>query len=198
MSTESKRQYPRRVNLEGLEVEVRLMGASDRDAVLAFAQSLERHDLLFLRRDITRPEIVDTWLGEIEQGRVTTLLAWSENSVVGYGTLHRSELEWSRHVAEIRMLVAESGRGKGLGRFLTQEIFALAIESGIEKLVARMTTDQKGAIATFEGLGFRPEALMRDHVKDIDGNTHDLVVMSHSVEEFERTLVAYGVVENVS
>jgi len=84
------------------------------------------------------------------------------------------------------------------GERLTQEIFALALESGIEKMVARMTTDQKGAIATFEGLGFRPEALLRDHVKDIDGNTHDLVVMSHSVEEFEQTLAAYGVVENVS
>ena len=59
-------------------------------------------------------------------------------------------------------------------------------------------TDQKGAISTFEGLGFRPEALMVDHVKDLDGETHDLVVMSHPVAEFEQTLAAYGVAENLS
>jgi RimJ/RimL family protein N-acetyltransferase len=61
--------------------------------------------------------------------------------------------------------------------------------------VARMTVDQKGAIATFEGLGFRPEAVMRDHVKDAEGNPHDLVVMALPVAEFHRTLDAYGVGE---
>ena len=44
-------------------------------------------------------------------------------------------------------------RGKGLGRLLTQEAFAQALERGIEKMVAQMTVDQKGAIATFEGWG---------------------------------------------
>ena len=72
-------------------------------------------------------------------------------------------------------------RGKGLGRVLTEAIFAQALEHGIEKMVAQMTIDQKGAIATFEELGFRPEALLRDHVKDRYGEKHDLLVYSHDV-----------------
>jgi len=58
-----------------------------------------------------------------------------------------------------------------------------------------MTLDQKGAIATFEGLGFRPEALLRDQVKDREGNKHDLLVLSHEVARFESQLAAYGVSE---
>ena len=81
---------------------------------------------------------------------------------------------------------------------MTQELFALALDAGIEKMMARMTLDQKGAIATFEGLGFRPEALLRDHVRDLDGDKHDLMVMSLAVEEFHRTLDAYGVPENLT
>ena len=56
-----------------------------------------------------------------------------------------------------------------------------------------MTLDQKGAIATFESLGFRPEALLRDHVKDRQGGLHDLIMMSHRVADFQRTLETYGV-----
>ena len=64
------------------------------------------------------------------------------------------------------MLIGAEMRGKGLGRALTDAIFAQALDRGIEKMVAQMTIDQKGAIATFEEIGFRAEALLRDHVKD--------------------------------
>jgi len=64
------------------------------------------------------------------------------------------------------VLISDEMRGKGLGRALTEAIFAQALDSGIEKMVAQMTLDQQGAISTFEQLGFKPEALLRDHVKD--------------------------------
>jgi RimJ/RimL family protein N-acetyltransferase len=44
-----------------------------------------------------------------------------------------------------------------------------------------MTTDQKGAQATFERLGFKPEALLQDFVVDHAGRTRDLVVMAYDV-----------------
>ena len=44
-----------------------------------------------------------------------------------------------------------------------------------------MTVDQTGAIAIFEGLGFKAEALLRDHVRDKTGKKHDIVVLGHNV-----------------
>jgi RimJ/RimL family protein N-acetyltransferase len=44
-----------------------------------------------------------------------------------------------------------------------------------------MTPDQKGAIATFERLGFRAEALLHDFVLDRDGKTRDLLIMSYDI-----------------
>lgn len=58
-----------------------------------------------------------------------------------------------------------------------------------------MTLGQKGAIAVFESLGFRPEALLRDHVKDREGKKHDLLVFSHEVARFAAQRAAYGVAE---
>ncbi len=195
--TQQTSDLPRRVEVGSEEVEFRLMTRQDKDAMLEFARALPRHDLLFLRRDITQPEVVEAWGDEIEQGILSTILAVAGDGsrVLGYATLHRSDLRWSAHVAELRIAVAEETRRSGLGRLLTQEIFRRALELGVEKMVARMTLDQKGAISVFESLGFRPEALMRDHVKDLDGRAHDLVVMSLAVAEFHNTLDAYGVSE---
>lgn len=190
---EAARSYPEQVRLGSQDITLRYMTAADAEGILAFARALPEHDLLFLRRDITDPAAVAVWVGDIETGASITVLAEANGQVVGYGTIHRNKVGWSQHVAELRVLVAESMRGKGLGRVLTQEAFAIALGKGIEKMIAQMTIDQKGAIATFEGIGFRPEALLRDHVKDRAGKKHDLLVLSHEVAKFEAALNAYGV-----
>jgi L-amino acid N-acyltransferase YncA len=173
------------------------MTAADAEVALAFARALSPHDLLFLRRDITRPEAVDIWMKGIERGRITSIVAEDGGRVFGYATIDRGDLSWSPHVAELRVMVAEAMRGKGLGRLLTQEAFAIALDIGIEKMVAQMTLDQKGAIAVFEEMGFRPEALLRDHVKDRDGKTHDLLILSLDVAKFQAQMEAYGVTETL-
>lgn len=183
-TTTLRRSYPWQTTLNGLQITFRLMGEGDRDPVLAFARSLPEHDLLFLRIDITRPEVVDEWIENIRRGRTFTVLAEVEGKIVGYGSLHRNEVLWTRHVGEIRVLVSPELRGRGLGKRLAGEVFAIAQELGLKKIVAEMTTDQRGARQVFERLGFRPEALLADYVMARDGRTHDLLVMSHDVAGF--------------
>jgi RimJ/RimL family protein N-acetyltransferase len=84
-----------------------------------------------------------------------------------------------------------------VGRALSQETFALALEMGLEKLVVQMTVDQVSAIAVFEGMGFRGEALLRERVRDRDGNKHDIVVLCHNVAQVRAQLEAYGLPEAV-
>jgi RimJ/RimL family protein N-acetyltransferase len=191
MSSET-RSYPRRVATDAGEIEFRLMSPADEAAVLAFAQKLPVHDLLFLPRDISEPKVLTAWIKEIERGAITSLLAWSAGTVVGCGTLVRDPLSWSPHVGEIRNVVSSEVRGQGVGRALSQETFALALGSGLERLVVQMTVDQTGAIAIFEGLGFKAEALLREHVKDKGGKSHDIVVLGHNVAQVRAQLEAYG------
>lgn len=198
MSAENPRGYPRSAHLNGGgEVTLRFMSPADGPALLAFARALPAHDLLFLRRDITQTAAIDTWVRGLEQDTISTVLAEHDGSVQGYATVDRGELSWSPHVAELRVLVAEAMRGKALGRLLTWEAFAVALDLGIEKMMAQMTLDQKGAIAVFEGMGFRPEALLRDHVKDRAGNKHDLLVLSRDVVKFQAQMTAYGLDEAI-
>src|ERR1700682_1589017 len=192
MSTSDMRSYPLHVATEAGDIEFRMMGPAAEAAVLAFAQALPAHDLLFLPRNISEPKVLSAWVKEIERGAITSLLAVKDGKVVGCGTLVRDPFSWSPHVGEIRNVVSAEVRGQGVGRALSQEAFALALGAGLEKLVVQMTVDQTGAIAIFEGMGFKAEALLRDHVKDKAGKKHDIVVLGHNVAQVQAQLEAYG------
>jgi len=186
------RSYPRRVNTEAGEIEFHLMTRADEPAVLEFAKVLPTHDLLFLPRNISQPKVLSAWVNEIERGDIVSLLALKDSAVVGCGTLVRDSHSWSPHVGEIRMVVSLDVRGKGVGSALSQETFALALDAGLDKLTVQMTVDQRAAIALFESLGFKAEALLRDHVRDVDGQTHDIVVLGHKVAQVRARMEAYG------
>ncbi|MGJ4948086.1 GNAT family N-acetyltransferase [Bradyrhizobium sp. HKCCYLS20291] len=192
------RSYPRHVTTDVGEIEFRLMSRADEAAVLGFARALPTHDLLFLPRNISEPKVLSAWIAEIERGQITSLLAIRGGEVVGCSAVVRDPHSWSPHVGEIRMVISSGARGQGVGRALSQETFALALEAGLEKLTVQMTVDQRGAIALFESLGFRAEGLLRDQVRDVDGKTHDIVVFGHDVARVRAQLDAYGVPGAVS
>lgn len=183
------------LTLDGRKLTFRAMTAADKAGILAFARALPQADLAFLRRDITREAVVDEWVRDVADGFVTTLLVFDGTTVMGYAVVHRSDLDWSAHVAELRVLVASEMRGKGLGRRLTEEAFRIALGLGVEKMTAQMPVDQTGATVTFRNLGFKPEALLRDHVKDRDGTKRDLLVMSLDIAAYVSQLQALGVDE---
>ncbi len=175
--------YPRELKLpDGDEVSINLFTRDDKDAVLAFARSLPEEDLLFLRVDLTQEDVVDDWIANVESNNSTTIVAYSGDNLVGYATVHRSPARWTRRVGEIRVNVAASHRGKGLGRNLTAQIFDISRGLELRKLMANMTTDQHSAQAAFRRLGFVPEALLADYVEDRNGVSRDLVIMSYDVD----------------
>ena len=160
---------------------IRRFAPADRDVMLAFAETLPEHDLLFLGRDLKHPSVVDAWQAAIEEGWIDSLIAEDGGKVLGAAALVRDPLGWSAHVGEIRLLVSPGKRGAGLGRDLLEAIFAVALERGVEKLTAQMTPDQIGSVMLFESLGFRAEGLLKDHVRDRTGKTHDLALLAHDV-----------------
>ncbi|HXG17646.1 MAG TPA: GNAT family N-acetyltransferase [Methylomirabilota bacterium] len=177
--------YPRTVTLaNNSSVTLRLMTPFDGERILAFARSLPADDLLFLRTDITDPDVVAQWAQSVNAGFTITLIAQIRSEMAGYASLHHNAVTWQRHLGEIRIQVGPRYRSQGLGRILASEVFSIGRALGLRKIVAQMTADQKGAIATFERLGFQTEALLQDFVIDRRDRTRDLLVMSYDVIGF--------------
>ena len=178
-------EYPAAISLEGVTLTLRFLERGDREAMLDFARQLPVHDLLFLRRDITEPSNVDQWIMDIEEGYYTTIAAVKDDMIVGYTSVATDRLGWTRHVAELRVLISHEMRGKNLGRLLTEQAFAFAKQRGVKKMMAQMTTDQEAAVKVFSRMGFQREARLRNQVMDRDGALHDLQLMSLDVDEFQ-------------
>lgn len=184
--------FPKSVQLRKGTAALRLMSRDDADEMLSFARGLPAHDLMFLRRNITSAEGVAGWVEKIEAGLTATIIAEIDGHIVGYGTFTLSDYDWSRHVAELRVMVKPECRETGIGRILVREVFRLALAQGVEKMVARMTLDQTGARKLFQELGFRPEALLEHEVKDRNGQLHDVLVMAVDVDAFMARRDSFG------
>jgi RimJ/RimL family protein N-acetyltransferase len=172
------------MTIDGKEITFRLMIPADGPEILAFAKHLPEDDLMFLRSDITQKPAVDAWMAYLKNGRTISVVAEIAGKIAGYASIHKNEANWMRHVGEMRVLVSRDYRGLGLGKRLTNEAFAMAKDLGLSKVTAQMSTDQRGARQVFEHLGFRPEALLADHVMTRDGQTRDMLIMSYDVAGF--------------
>jgi L-amino acid N-acyltransferase YncA len=172
---------------------IRRFRASDAEAMVGFARSLPEHDLLFLSRDVREPRVVAAWLKAIEEGEIDSLIAEDGGQIVATAALVRDPLSWSAHVGEVRLLVASGRRGAGLGSDLLQGIFMIAKDRGLTKLIARMTVDQTGSIALFEGVGFRAEAMLKDQVRGADGRSHDVAILSYDAARVAALHTATGI-----
>lgn len=166
---------------DGTSIALRAMTAADGDRLVAFARELPPDDLLFLSIDLTDPEAVSRWVEGIDAGRAVGVIAEEGGAMAGYAALLHHGVSWQRHLGEIFIQVGGRYRSRGLGRALALEISAIARDLGLRKFVARMTPDQRGAVSTFQRLGFTTEALLQDFVIDAGGRTRDVLVMARAV-----------------
>ena len=180
------------IEIDGAAIAVHPPARANMPALARFAAIMPPHDLLFLARDIREHRVLEAWIAAVETGEVDSLVALTGGEIVATTASVCDRLSWSRHVTEIRLLVAPAFRNKGLGRRLLERSVARACEAGATKLTARMTPDQTGAITLFEECGFRAEALLRNHVCDADGKCHDLALLALDPAREQGRRAAFG------
>ena len=128
--------------------------------------------------DVLVPGLVQSWLQDTRGSRA---VAVEDGQVLGYVAV-LPLVGWSSHVGSLRVVVDPASRGRGVGRALARHGLLASLELGLTKTVVEVVVDAVPAIGMFEGLGFEPEALLRDHVRDKTGALRDLVVLAHLVE----------------
>ena len=172
----------------GAPVRLRAMDLKDGPGVHKFFRDLPEEDRLFLRDDVTRPEWLDRFTRRIDYNTMIPLIAEQGDDIVGNAALYRALHGWSVHVGEIRVAVARTMQGQGLGTALVGELVKIALDLGLEKMVASVVDNQVGAKRAFEKIGFRVEAVLKGHVKDIHGAKRDLVLLANDVSHIWQSM----------
>jgi hypothetical protein len=88
------------------EITIREPSRVDLPALGRFAAAVPAHDLLFLARDIREPRVLDAWIAGVEAGEIVSLVALANDDIVATLACVSDPLSWSRHVWDIRLLVA--------------------------------------------------------------------------------------------
>jgi len=174
---------------EHFDVEVRRLVADDVDAVAAFFAELPDGDRTFFKEDVSRPEVIATWTAAaVGDGRAPhRLVAVVDDRVVGYVAVFKG-VAWSAHVGELRLVISPEFRQRGLGRLLAQRAVVEALELGVVKLIVDVVAGQDRLFDMFTNLGFEQEGRLRRHVRTGTGETRDLLVLSHFVDELAAAL----------
>ncbi|HTU00432.1 MAG TPA: GNAT family N-acetyltransferase [Candidatus Sulfotelmatobacter sp.] len=178
----TRQEFPKTITLrDGSTASVRFTAPGDEARLLAFYRELPETDRRFLKDDVTTEAWAARFLRRIERGEVQSLLVEQHGKVVGEATLYRATHGWSAHVAELRIAVAPACRRRGLATILARLLVGLATDQGADKVVVEVVESQVAAIRVVEKLGFRREAVLRGHVKDISGTRRDLLILSTDV-----------------
>ena len=164
-------------------VKFRPMQAEDKELFKSFIRSLPRKDNYYLLVDVHNDQAIDRWMEKIQSGQTIGVVATKGSDMIGYSNLKTNDLSWRRHVGEIRISVSAAYRGRGVGKALADQIFSIARARGLQKLWARMAIGQDAAQHMFKSLGFRTEALLSDFVKNENGLSESLVIMSYDSGE---------------
>jgi L-amino acid N-acyltransferase YncA len=177
--TVTPKTLPFTSEFRGHLVTFRRMSADDKELFRNFIRSLPAKDNYYLLIDVRSDQAIDRWAQEVQDGHTLGVLAFDGETMIGYCSVDTNELPWTSHTGEIRMSTALAYRGLGIGRVLAHEVFAIARAHGLEKIWSRMAGGQRASQNVFESLGFHAEAVLSDFVKNEDGLTEDLVVMSY-------------------
>ena len=163
---------------ERTSVEVRRLTSDDAGALVAFFATVPEGDRTFFKEDITQPGTVAGWVADPQHRNIALV----DGLIVGYAAVLKG-VAWSSHVGEIRIVVSPTHRGLGIGRLLAQRAVVEAEELGLVKLIVELVAGHDRLLAMFTGLGFVQEGRLRAHVRTASGDTRDLVVLAHFVDE---------------
>jgi len=165
---------------DGRPVVVREMTIRDEPRMVQFFQGLPLEDRLFLRNDVTKPEVVHRFVRDTED-LVLALVAEHDDQIIASATIERGLYGWTRHVGEVRLVIARPFQRHGLATILLRHLVRAAPGAGIEIIVARVAGGKVGALRALESLGFHKEATLRRHVKDVAGRRRDLLILTNDV-----------------
>ena len=174
------KDYPKEVILKnGAGVTLRPLKDGDQDALFQMFHRFPGDELWFLNHDVNDPELIDGWIRNLNLKRMVSIAAFLEGRIIANAVLMMKGYGAKRHIGKIRIVVDPAMREKRLGTWMLLDLINLAMAVGLEILVMRLIEDRD--IAVIQGikkLDFVERAVLKDHVLDMEGNPHNLTILT--------------------
>lgn len=173
---------------DGTTVVLRRPTLDDLERSLEFYRALPPEDRRYLRLDVTSRDVIEQRIRQALRGDHVRLMALVNERMVGLGILELAHDLWTRDSGEIRVVVAREFRRRGLASLLISDLFLIAQQMKLKRVLVKMAAPQTAIRAVCERLGFHLDAVLPHYIKDAEGNDQDLIVMSCTLDEVFRQM----------
>ena len=180
-------KFPIRTTLkDDTPATIRIMEEGDESLFRNFHTAIPDEEQLFLRNQIRDGSLFRKWMKDPEEGEHVTLLAFVDGRIAAMGYLHQPRGGWKRHIGGVTFLTHPDFRGQGLISVLVDEIIEVARHSGLTKLESELNGERVSAIEALAFIGFSELVRLPHYIQDIQGISHDYVLMGMNlVADFE-------------
>ena len=180
-------KYPKKFkNNDGKEFIVRPLRKEDEKPLFDYFNRFPKKDVIWMKNNLFSDlKVVESWIYDLDYDKILPLIAIIDDKIATVGTLHFSPIGWTKHQAEVRITSDPEYRKKGMASIVINDIVDLAIKTGLEQLTAETSPHLHKAFFLFEKLGFKEAGLLKNFLKDPDGNYEDLVLMVKDLTETE-------------
>jgi len=168
---------------DGTGILIRTLTLKDLEKLMVFYRSLPYEDRKYLRIDVTDQGAVEKKLRTMKDGSSVRIIAMHNDMIVAMGILELGTDDWRKNQGELRVVVARDFQRKGLGMMIIRELYLLAVDQKVEKIVAKMLKPQIAARKIGEKIGLREEISLPAYVKDQDKKNQDLIIMTCNIDE---------------
>lgn len=176
---------------DGTAVLIRKLTKNDLYKSFEFFKNLPPEDRKYLRLDVSNFENVEHRIKMMDYMDVKRIVALDGDSIIADGAFELEGHGWKKDVGELRLIIAKEYQRRGLGMILANELFHLALQTGVSEIVVKMMKPQKAAQRIFTRLGFSHDSTLTNHVKDQYGQNQDLIIMRCGIKEMWEELEDY-------
>jgi RimJ/RimL family protein N-acetyltransferase len=160
----------------GKRLLLRPLNKNDKEGFMGLFSRASKQDLEYFRSDAGDPEVVESWVSNLDLKRVFPLVAIVDDMIVGEATLHFGE-HYQRHRAWVRVFLDRAYRRQGIGTLMLRCLTDVARRVGLQQLYAEVLTNQPQVIKAFGDLGYQHEVALRDYFMTDSGETLDMAIM---------------------
>ena len=159
---------------DGTRVLLRPLLPDDRKALLDLFLPISFEERRFMRHNINDPDVINSWVDNINYDAIFPLVCMTGDRCVGTGTLHFHEGP-ARHRCELRLFLSKDFRRRGLGNKLIQALVEHAKRRGMHYVEVQIVSEHVEVIKAMQKAGFKAAATFEDYYMLPDGELRDVL-----------------------
>jgi GNAT superfamily N-acetyltransferase len=171
---------------DGTELIIRDLTIDDLQLSYDFFISIPEEKRKYFRSDVTRKGHLEKRIKDADLGSIIRRVALYNGKIIGDSSLEIATSDWKVGEAQLRLVISPKHIGKGIQYALAKDLYNIAHERHLNKIITKFMRPQKDLMKIYEKLGFKTEGILPDYVVDQIGDEQDLVFMIATLEDMRK------------